>query len=469
MHEGGAAAAFRRCAATSSSMKVIALVSGGKDSTFNMMECVRMGHEIVALANLFPAGSEDADAPDEADELDSYCFQTVGHSVITAYSQCMGVPLHRRAISAGASKNQEMVYDVTQDDEVEDLFQLLAEVKRLHPEANAVSSGAVLSDYQRLRVEHVCARLGLTSLAFMWRRPQKQLLRTMIDRGVEAIVIKIAAMGLKPYHLGQTVAALEPTFCDLEDQYGNHAAGEGGEYETLTLDCPLFTHRLVIDEARVVTVSADKFAPVAFQHITKFHVEQKSTRTELQPEPEPQTAAASWAPAPLDNVDWGTMEATASAQRVWREKAEEWCNTAAMEGQKDASSGTLEYCQDLHAVVASSVQPEPFPLAAAPQPGSKSVDKAAAGATSTMESLSVVASARKSDATAGKGIAELAAEAMGSIQAQLESSGRKLEDVFFACIYLADLGDFAVFNGVYCKSFGVNAPSRYGLHQCGQR
>lgn len=38
-------------------MKVIALCSGGKDSTFNMMECVRNGHEIVALINLRPPTS----------------------------------------------------------------------------------------------------------------------------------------------------------------------------------------------------------------------------------------------------------------------------------------------------------------------------------------------------------------------------------------------------------------------------
>jgi hypothetical protein len=28
--------------------------SGGKDSTYNMIQCVRNGHEIVALANLHP-------------------------------------------------------------------------------------------------------------------------------------------------------------------------------------------------------------------------------------------------------------------------------------------------------------------------------------------------------------------------------------------------------------------------------
>lgn len=58
-----------------------------------------------------------------------------------------------------------------------------------------MASGAIASDYQRLRVESVCARLGLTSLAFLWRQPQAPLLRRMIDGGVEAILVKIAAIG----------------------------------------------------------------------------------------------------------------------------------------------------------------------------------------------------------------------------------------------------------------------------------
>lgn len=35
-------------------MRVVALISGGKDSCYNMMMCVAAGHEIVALANLQP-------------------------------------------------------------------------------------------------------------------------------------------------------------------------------------------------------------------------------------------------------------------------------------------------------------------------------------------------------------------------------------------------------------------------------
>ena len=38
-------------------------------------------------------------------------------------------------------------------DEVEDLFDLIKEIKEKHPEINAVSSGAIASTYQKLRVE----------------------------------------------------------------------------------------------------------------------------------------------------------------------------------------------------------------------------------------------------------------------------------------------------------------------------
>ena len=67
------------------------------------------------------------------------------------------------------------------------------------PEVEAVSSGAILSDYQRNRVESVCARLGLVSLGYLWRREQQELLREMIGAGVHAVLIKVAALGIYIY------------------------------------------------------------------------------------------------------------------------------------------------------------------------------------------------------------------------------------------------------------------------------
>lgn len=59
----------------------------------------------------------------------------------------------------------------------------------------AVGSGAILSNYQRTRVENVCARLGLTSLAYLWRRPQSPLLTEMVEAGVDAVLVKVGEAG----------------------------------------------------------------------------------------------------------------------------------------------------------------------------------------------------------------------------------------------------------------------------------
>jgi len=66
------------------------------------------------------------------------------------------------------------------DDEVEDLAVLLCYAIKKMPEIEAVASGAIASDYQRSRVECICSRLNLVSLAYMWHQPQSKLLREMV-------------------------------------------------------------------------------------------------------------------------------------------------------------------------------------------------------------------------------------------------------------------------------------------------
>lgn len=254
---------------------MVALVSGGKDSCYAMMKCIQYGHQIVALANLMPAD-------DSVDELDSYMYQTVGHQIIVSYAECMGLPLFRRRIH-GSTRHQKLSYRMTPGDEVEDMYILLNEVKRQIPSVTAVSSGAIASDYQRLRVESVCSRLGLVSLAYLWKQDQSLLLQEMITNGINAITVKVAAMGLEPgKHLGKEIAFLDPYLHKLKESYGINVCGEGGEYETLTLDCPLFVNaRIVLDEFQVVLHSADSIAPVGVLHPLAFHLEYKAGSASL--------------------------------------------------------------------------------------------------------------------------------------------------------------------------------------------
>ncbi|XP_008810325.1 diphthine--ammonia ligase isoform X2 [Phoenix dactylifera] len=256
-------------------MKVVALVSGGKDSCYAMMRCIDHGHEIVALANLLPFD-------DSVDELDSYMYQTVGHQIVISYAECMGLPLFRRRIR-GSSRHQHLSYAVTEGDEVEDMFILLNEVKQRIPSITAVSSGAIASDYQRLRVESVCSRLGLVSLAYLWKQDQTFLLEEMIRRGILAITIKVAAMGLNPAkHLGQELADLQSHLLQMKELYGINVCGEGGEYETLTLDCPLFRNaRIMLDKFQVILHSADSIAPVGILHPLVFHLHHKKVDSSI--------------------------------------------------------------------------------------------------------------------------------------------------------------------------------------------
>lgn len=125
-------------------MKVVALVSGGKDSCYNMMQCVAAGHQIVALANLRPANGE---------ELNSHMYQSVAHEAIELMAEAMDVPLFQ-AETQGFAKQTSMEYQPTENDEIEDLYNLLLKVKE-EVQVDAVASGAVLSDYQRIRIENV--------------------------------------------------------------------------------------------------------------------------------------------------------------------------------------------------------------------------------------------------------------------------------------------------------------------------
>ncbi|KAJ1461503.1 hypothetical protein M885DRAFT_554029 [Pelagophyceae sp. CCMP2097] len=226
-------------------MKFVVLLSGGKDSVFSVVECERYGHECVCAANLHPY--------EAVEEIDSHTFQSVCSSVVPGVAECLGVPLVRRALR-GTAACQSLVYaGAAAGDEVEDLYDLLADVKKAHPEVAAVASGAILSTYQRTRVEDVCSRLGLRSLSYLWMRPQRALLREM--RKVRAIVVKTASLGLEPetdLGLRLDLASTRAKFRRLHDRFGFHECGEGGEYESLVLDCARFKRRLVLDETEVL-------------------------------------------------------------------------------------------------------------------------------------------------------------------------------------------------------------------------
>nr|CAH7744208.1 unnamed protein product [Callosobruchus chinensis] len=97
----------------------------------------------------------------------------------------------------------------------------------------------------------------------------------MIRCEVDAILIKVASLGLDIKHLGRSLSLMQPHLLAMHEKYGLNVCGEGGEYESLTLDCPLFVSRLVVKDSEVVIHSDDPIAPVGYLIFKKLELETK--------------------------------------------------------------------------------------------------------------------------------------------------------------------------------------------------
>lgn len=320
-------------------LSVICLISGGKDSLFSILHCLKHGHKIVALANLHPLIPENQECEGEGEDMDSFMYQTIGHSIVPLYEQALGIPLYREPIR-GRAVNADRDYQVnplqaaedlhntqaTSEDETESIFTLLQRIMKEHPEANAVSAGAIMSSYQRTRIENVAGRLGLTPLAYLWQypvlpqppeRPYEQktlgLLEDMALCGCEARIIKVASGGLDSDVLwgdvasrdGATRRALLKSLRSFFIMCGSDASsaielegavlGEGGEYESLALDGPSFLWKMRIVVDKVDKVCGDGGA--ASVRFTGAHCVAK----DHAPEEERPTLASVRQPALLDS------------------------------------------------------------------------------------------------------------------------------------------------------------------------
>ncbi|TLS23814.1 hypothetical protein PpBr36_08667 [Pyricularia pennisetigena] len=255
------------------SLNVIALISGGKDSFYSLLHCLANGHRVVALANLHPPplSADNADA-----DLNSFMYQTVGHEVIPLYADATGLPLYRHAITGGAGDSRRDYGGSVahhDEDETESMVPLLRRVMAAHPEANAVCAGAILSTYQRTRVESVALRLGLVPLAYLWKYPAiagpasfgpvpgddgAHLLRDMAAAGLEARIVKVASGGLDEEFLWEDVASPKGVarLVRAMSRFGCGNAGdgavlgEGGEFETLVVNGPgcLFKKKILVQD-----------------------------------------------------------------------------------------------------------------------------------------------------------------------------------------------------------------------------
>ena len=199
-------------------MRLASLYSGGKDSTFSLYLAEQMGHEIPYLVNIVP--------DDEA----SWIFHTPNLGVVPLIAESMG----RDLVTARSSGTEEG-----------DMIGLKNALEGL--DVDGVVTGAIWSDYQWDRMNAVCCDLGLKVITPMWRKDQDMLMDQFLASGIKAIIVGCYAEGLNESWLGRQIdeeSVRELT--ELRKLYGISIMGEGGEYESLTIDSPMHSKPLEI-------------------------------------------------------------------------------------------------------------------------------------------------------------------------------------------------------------------------------
>ncbi|MEF8808434.1 diphthine--ammonia ligase [Natronomonas sp.] len=205
----------------------VSLFSGGKDSSWALYRALQEDKPVERLVTVHPAG-------------DSFMYHVPATELASLAAESIGIPLvdvrpDDFEITAGDDEDS----GERGDRELEPLEDALVELADELGGIGGVTAGAVESSYQTTRIEGMCERLDAELFAPLWQEDPRELADAMLDAGFEITIIRVAAYGLDESWLGRTLdaealAELE----ELNDEYGVHILGEGGEFETLVTDGP---------------------------------------------------------------------------------------------------------------------------------------------------------------------------------------------------------------------------------------
>jgi ABC transporter with metal-binding/Fe-S-binding domain ATP-binding protein len=204
-------------------MEVTVLFSGGKDSTYALYKAMRE-HDVKCLLTMIPERS------------DSWMF----HYPL--------VYLTRLQAEAIVLKHVEKKTCGEKEKELEDLKNALKEVG-----VEGVVSGAIASEYQKKRIDRICAELGLKGIAPLWQRDSEELLREEIRNGFEIIISGVYAEGFDKSWIGRKIdEECVDDLVKLNKRFGINISGEGGEFESFVIDGPIFKKRVQIVKSSTV-------------------------------------------------------------------------------------------------------------------------------------------------------------------------------------------------------------------------
>ncbi len=204
-------------------MNVACLITGGKDSIYACYVAKHYGWNIKYLIGIKPKKL-------------SWMYHMENIHILPLVAKAMQLPLLIKESEAEKEK------------EIDDLKELIEKAN-----VEGIVSGAIASEYQRTRIEKICHEIGVKSFTPIWHKKQEIILDDLIKANFKVIITAVASYGLNEKWLGREIN--ENCVNELKllnKKYGINVAGEGGEYETLVLYCPLYKKRIRIISAEKV-------------------------------------------------------------------------------------------------------------------------------------------------------------------------------------------------------------------------
>jgi diphthine-ammonia ligase len=203
--------------------KIAALISTGKDSIFAAHLLRRFNYELGCMITI------------HSKNKDSFMYHTPATSLSEDISNLIGIPL------------VSVQNDDGKEEELGSLREGIANAMELYG-IKGISSGAIQSNYQRTRLLLICEEFGLSMHSPLWQTDTERYARSLIKSGFRIIITRCSAEGLDIRDCGREY---DDNFIEKLRKNNLSLVGEGGEFETLVTDCPLYHGRILIKRHHV--------------------------------------------------------------------------------------------------------------------------------------------------------------------------------------------------------------------------
>ena len=209
-------------------MKLAALFSGGKDSTYAIHLAKKFGYSVDVLLTIFPHSDE------------SHLLHYPNIRFTSLQSESMKIPQLTEQLTSTDAKNESEALD-----------KLIISAKENYS-IDGIVHGGILSEYQKNNFSTICEKNNLKIVSPLWNMEPESYMKELLSENFEYVISTVSSDGLNDYWLGRTIR--EDDLIELkklQQKFDFNLNFEGGEAETFVTNCPLFEKPLLIQDSTI--------------------------------------------------------------------------------------------------------------------------------------------------------------------------------------------------------------------------